>query len=72
VNGFNYFASNLDNEVHAADTLNFDASGNFTGNTNSKTWQTYTWKDSLGQCWSRTLTANAQKLTAVKDGAGCH
>jgi hypothetical protein len=71
VNGFGFNASQLDNEVNATDTLNWDSNGNFLGPTGSKTWQTYTWKDRRGQCYSRTLTASEQELTSVKGGAGC-
>ena len=71
VNGFGFNASQLDNEVNATDTLNWDSSGNFLGPAGSKTWQTYTWKDRRGQCYSRTLTASEQELASVKGGAGC-
>jgi hypothetical protein len=63
--------SNLSNEVHATDTLNWDSSGNFLGPTGSKTTQTYRQQASPGQCWNRTLTAAAQVLTSVTDGPGC-
>ena len=51
--------------------LPFDASGAFLGPMGSKTSQTYTWKDSLGGCYSRTIVAEAQKLTRVDNGDGC-
>ena len=60
----------LVNEVRAADTLQFDASGNVSGNSASKTTQTYTLQGSQA-CYSRTLSAQAQKLVSVNDGAGC-
>ena len=71
LDGFGLFSSQLSNEVHATDTLNWDSSGTFLGPTGGKTWQAYTWKGAPWQCYSRTLTAIAQKLTSVKDGAGC-
>ncbi len=71
VNDFGFTTSQLDNEVNATDTLNWDSSGNFLGPTGSKTWQTYKWKGAREQCYSRTLTASAQKLDSVKDGPGC-
>jgi hypothetical protein len=71
LNGFKFFDSNLSNEVNATDTLPFNASGAFLGPTGSKTTQTYTTNDSLGHCFSRTLTAEAQALTSVDDGKGC-
>jgi len=71
INGFKVFENKLDNEVTGADNLNWDSSGNFLGPTNSRTTQTYQSNDSLGNCYSRTLTASAQKLASVTDGQGC-
>ena len=62
--------STLSNEVRAADTLSYDASGNFLGPSGSQTTQSYRSQDADGRCYSRTLTAQAQKLVAVS-GAGC-
>jgi len=59
----------LSNHVHSTDTLQYDANFNFLGNSGSKTWQTYEQNDGRGQCYSRTLTADAQALVAVDDGA---
>jgi hypothetical protein len=71
LNGWPVFESSVHNEVKATDTLPFDASGNFLGPMGSKTSQTYTWKDSLGACYSRTIKAAAQVLTSVEDGKDC-
>lgn len=71
INGFRVFESGLDNEVNATDTLSFDSSGNFLGPQDSMTTQTYRSSDSLGNCYSRTLTASAQKLSSVTDSQGC-
>lgn len=62
---------NESNEVQASDTLNWDTTGAFLGPTGSKTTQTYRLHTSRGSCWDRTITAEAQKLTAVSDGPGC-
>jgi Peptide N-acetyl-beta-D-glucosaminyl asparaginase amidase A len=64
-------ASSLDNHVHATDTLQFDASFNILGNSGSQTTQSYRAQDFSGSCYSRTLTAQAQKLVAVSDGRDC-
>lgn len=63
--------STLSNEVRSTDTLNYDASGNFLGPSGGRTSQTYSAHDADTGCYSRTLTAQAQKLTAVTDGASC-
>jgi Peptide N-acetyl-beta-D-glucosaminyl asparaginase amidase A len=61
----------LHNHVRATDTLQFDANFNITGHSGSKTTQTYRARDFGGACYSRTLTAVTQVLTAVQDGRGC-
>jgi hypothetical protein len=40
-------------------------------NSNQNSKQTYISKDSFGKCYSRTLTAAANVLTAVENGQGC-
>jgi hypothetical protein len=70
LNGFKFYDSNLSNEVNATDTLNI-TSGGALGNSGSKTTQTYSANDSLGNCYSRTITAVAQTLTSVEDGKDC-
>ena len=71
LNGFRYYHSNVSDEVNAADTLNINSSGALTGNSNSKTTETYRTKNSLGNCYSRSIAASAQVLTSVTDGQGC-
>jgi len=61
----------ISNEVRSTDTLNYDANGNLLGPSGSRTNQTYIERDPQSGCSSRTLTAQAQKLTAVKDGEHC-
>ena len=64
--------NNLSNEVATQDTLNFDASGNFTGNTGAKSSEVYRSQDGRGGCYSETLIAAAGVLTSVSNGSGCH
>lgn len=64
-------SSSVSNEVHSADTLNYDASGNFLGPAGSRSTQSYSEHDADGGCFSRSLIAAAQKLTAVRDGEDC-
>ncbi|MBS0432070.1 MAG: peptide-N(4)-(N-acetyl-beta-glucosaminyl)asparagine amidase [Proteobacteria bacterium] len=58
----------------ATDTLQFDASGNFTGNTGQSAQQSYLYKDSqrsTSRCYNRTVQAAGNAVTAVIDGAHC-
>jgi len=57
--------------VKSNDTLSFDASGNLTAAGKGSSSASYVSKDTLGDCYSRTLTAANQKLTAVTTGAQC-
>lgn len=66
------YSTNLSNHVTSQDTLNFDASGNFTGNTGAKSSQDYVSTDSLGGCYSEQLTSAAGVLTGAVSGAQCH
>jgi Peptide N-acetyl-beta-D-glucosaminyl asparaginase amidase A len=70
--GWPVYEASVHQEEKSTDTLPFDASGNFLGPMGSKTSQTYTWKDSRGGCYSRTIEAAAQVLTSVEDGKGCN
>lgn len=71
INGFRYYENKASEAVNTTDTLSFSSSGAFLGPSGSQSIGTYSAKDSLGHCYSRTITAAAQKLTAVTDGQGC-
>jgi hypothetical protein len=64
--------SDTSNEVTATDTLSVSAAGVFSGPTDSKTTQTYIEHSEPGGCYSRTLTAVQQVLTAETNGKGCN
>jgi hypothetical protein len=58
------FVAQTSNEVISADTLNYDASGNFTGHTGSSS-QNYIAVDSDGYCYSGSLTSKNLALTSA-------
>lgn len=62
-------AKYLDYHGNETDTLNFDAQGNFTGNSGQQATQSYVFK-SL-RCYSREVDAAAGAVTGVTDGAEC-
>jgi Peptide N-acetyl-beta-D-glucosaminyl asparaginase amidase A len=73
--GFPIFHSSVSNEVTPADTALFVLTPNgyaLGQNSNQSSKQTYVYNDSLGNCYSRTLTAAANVLTGVKDGVSCN
>ena len=71
IDGFPIYNSQLSNQVNSTDVLDFSAGFSITGNSGSKSSQTYTWRDSLGGCYSRTITSADQVLTSVTNGPGC-
>ena len=68
---FPLYSSQLNNEVNSTDVLNWDANFNFTGNTGSQSTGTYTWSNSRGGCYNRTITQKSQVLTSVKNQPWC-
>ena len=73
--GFPIFHSNLSNEVTSTDDAVFVASptGFSLGpNSNQSSKQTYVYQDTLGGCFSRTLTAANNELTNVADQKQCN
>ena len=65
------YSDNLNYTDNAADTLQFDSSGNLTGKTGQQAQQSYFYKDSYGRCYSRTVNAVTGAVAAVTDGTGC-
>ncbi len=65
------YSSFESNTVTAQDTLNFNSSGNFTGNSNTKSSQTEVEGDTFGYCHSETLTSVSLKLSGVVYNAAC-
>jgi hypothetical protein len=73
--GFPIFESNVSNEVSSGDTATFVPTPTGYGlgpNSGQSSQQTYLYKDSLGNCYSRQLKAANNVLDTVTDGAACH
>lgn len=70
-NGWLLYSSSVQNTVTPSDALDFDANGNFTGNTGQQSVQTYNFGDTAGSCYRRSVSSSAGLLTAVKDGQYC-
>ncbi|HEY6304278.1 MAG TPA: peptide-N4-asparagine amidase [Terriglobales bacterium] len=62
----------VQNHVTTTDTLNFNSSGAFTGNSNQSSAQNYFGSNSTGFCYSRDLTAAANVLATITNGQGCN
>jgi hypothetical protein len=71
LNGFPVYFRSVSNSVSPTDTLDFDASFNFLGNSGQKSSQTYVSFDTFGGCYSKKLTAAGNVLTDVSGGSGC-
>jgi len=72
LNGFSIFQSSSQEQVQSQDTLQLDANFNITAPGVGTSSASYSSKDSLGGCYSRSLTAASHKLASVTDGKGCH
>ncbi|MGB6133399.1 MAG: peptide-N4-asparagine amidase [Acidobacteriaceae bacterium] len=70
-NRFPRYTSSFSNEVDSTDVINYSPSFAFTGNSGSQSTGTYTWRNSRGECYSRTITSKSQVLTSVKTEPGC-
>ena len=66
-----HYASIRNQSDDAADTLSFDATGNFTGPTGQQGTQDYAFHDSRGACYNRTVAAVSGAVTQVEDGTAC-
>src|ERR1700735_5134436 len=72
--GIPIFKSSVSNEVTPTDLALFIATPNgfeLGQNSNMSSKQTYISNDTLGNCFSRTLTAAANVLTAIENGKAC-
>ena len=72
--GFPIFQSSVSNEVNSQDSTEFVfANGGFSlgPSTGQSSKQTYVYKNSLGACYSRTLTAANLELTGVENQKAC-
>ncbi|MGF7179164.1 peptide-N4-asparagine amidase [Tunturiibacter psychrotolerans] len=70
LNGFPLFESNTQEQVISKDTLSINAADQITAAAGNSSASFHS-NDSLGNCFSRSLTAENQVLTSVNDGKGC-
>jgi hypothetical protein len=70
LNGFPLFESSTQEQVLSTDTLSINSANELTGavGNSSASFQS---NDSLGHCFSRSLTGKNQVLTNVTDGKSC-
>ena len=69
--GLRLYASSVDNTLHTADTLNFDATGALTSHTGQQSDQQFNFSDTLGGCYRRSVSTQGGAVSAVPDGEGC-
>ena len=61
----------MTDEVKPVDELVFDATGNLTSEPIDTSTEMYTYKDTEGHCWDRTVRAKNALVSAVRDGKAC-
>lgn len=69
--GITLYDASVDNTVKSADTLDFDASGNFAGHTGQASTQAFAFHDSLGGCYRTDVASSGGVVTAYTSGKGC-
>jgi hypothetical protein len=70
LNGFPLFENNAQEQVISKDTLSINAADQITAAAGNSSASFHS-NNSLGNCFSRSLTAENQVLTSVTDGKGC-
>jgi hypothetical protein len=71
-NGVSTFSSTLSNAVTTQDTLFISSGFSITGNQGQTSSQQYSYSDSTGLCYSKSLQAANNLLTAISTGKGCN
>jgi len=69
--GITLYSAKIDNKVDSADTLAFDASGNFSGHSGQQSKQSFAFHDSLGGCYRSDVGARNDVVTSYDSGKGC-
>lgn len=69
--GVPFYESIYTVQVAPIDELDFNASGELTSEPIDTNTETYTYGDTQGHCWSRSVSANDALVSAVSDGQGC-
>jgi hypothetical protein len=69
--GVPLYATQLSNQVEAADTLQFNANGALTGHTGQQNTQRYSFEDTLGSCYQASVASVGGVLSAYTQGQGC-
>jgi hypothetical protein len=70
--GSPFFASSVNEQTKAQDTLELSPSFSITAFVNPSSSQSYRYQNSRGGCYSRTITSSNLVLTGVSNGHGCH
>ncbi|HTA66391.1 MAG TPA: peptide-N4-asparagine amidase [Xanthomonadaceae bacterium] len=65
------YAAKVDNSVKSADTLDYDANFNFLGHSGQHSTQTFTFNDSLGSCYGKSVASLNGVVTGYTSGVGC-
>ena len=69
--GVTLYEAGVSNTVNSADTLDFDASGNFVGHTGQRSAQRFAFHDSLGGCYRADVASLNGAVSTQSSGVGC-
>jgi hypothetical protein len=71
VGGFPLYAAEVHDHVDAGDTLQLDSSYNLLGHSGQHNTQTFAFRDSLGGCFSRSVTTTNDTVSGYSNAQGC-
>lgn len=71
VQGVTLGATDLQNDIASADTLQFDANGALTGHTGQHSTQQFVFRDTWGSCYQASVESAGGVLTGYAQGQGC-
>jgi hypothetical protein len=69
--GLSLYSADVHNQVAGSDTMAINSSFQITGHSGQQTTQNFTFKDSLGSCYSGSVSSADNAVTAYSTGQGC-
>jgi hypothetical protein len=69
--GLSLYSADVHNQVAGSDTMAINSSFQITGHSGQQTTQDFTFKDSLGSCYSGSVSSADNAVTAYTTGQGC-
>jgi hypothetical protein len=69
--GISLYSADVSNTVDSADTLDYDASGNYAGHSGQQSAQAFAFNDALGGCYRSSVSSTGGVVSTYGSGNGC-